>query len=77
MPRPILLEMPLRIRHQIAHAFAPMIAGHFVMQIAEAALDGVRTGTIGGQKQQLKTGMLLNREPLARRRDCAAYFRIS
>ena len=57
-PRPILFQVPLHIRHQIAHPFAPVIARHFVMQIAEAAFNRISARTIGGQKQQLKAGML-------------------
>jgi hypothetical protein len=54
----ILSQVQLHIVNQVAHTFAPMIAGDFVMQIAEAALDRVGAGTIGGQEQQLKAGML-------------------
>jgi hypothetical protein len=50
--------MPLHIGDQIAYTFAPMIASDFIMQIAEAALDGIRAGTIRREKQQLKTGLL-------------------
>jgi hypothetical protein len=58
-PRPILLEVPLHIRDQIASPLAPVVAGHFVVQIAEAAFDRIGTGAIGGQKQQHEARMLL------------------
>src|SRR3954467_15844670 len=35
-----------------------MVPGDLVMQIVEATLNGVGAGTAGGQKQQLKAGML-------------------
>src|SRR3954454_9949123 len=52
LPRSVLHEMPLYIPDQIAHPFAPMIARDFVVQVAEASLNRVSAGAIGGQKQQ-------------------------
>src|SRR3954451_13584174 len=50
--------MPSRIVYQVPPAFTPMVPGDFIVQIAKAALDGVGAGTVGGQKQQCKAGML-------------------
>jgi hypothetical protein len=51
--------MALPIRHRMAPALAPVLAGDFVRPVAEAPLDGVGAGTIGGQKQPLQAGMWL------------------
>src|SRR3954451_15376145 len=50
--------MPSRIVYQVPPAFTPMVPGDFIVQIAKAALEGVGAGTVGGQKQQCKAGML-------------------
>ncbi|MBV9222915.1 MAG: hypothetical protein JOZ45_05380 [Acidobacteriaceae bacterium] len=55
-PWAVLGQMPSYVFDQIAHPFASMVAGDFVVQIAEAALDGISTKTISRQKQQLKRG---------------------
>src|SRR3982751_7102564 len=50
--------MPSRILYQVPHPFTPMVPGDFMVPIAKAALEGVGAGTVGGQKQQCKAGML-------------------
>src|SRR3954468_23765767 len=50
--------MPLHVSDQIPPAFAPVITGDFVVQIAKTAFDGIGTRAVGGQKQQHEARML-------------------
>lgn len=59
VPRSILGEVPLHIADQIAYAFAAMVAGHFIVPIAETPLDGIGTRAVRGQKQQHEARVLL------------------
>jgi hypothetical protein len=58
LPWSILYQMPLHVGYQAPHPFAPMVPCDLVVPVAKAALDGVGAGTIRGQKQQLKAGVL-------------------
>lgn len=57
-PGAIDVEMLDDIGHQIAQPFACVVAGAEVMHVAKGALDWVRAGAIGRQKEQLKARLL-------------------